>query len=90
MRSVIDRIREKLSENADFASELVSAFRSAAVTDMTDQRLLEEISRARSYEVLPVDRLPGRYAQDESGFIEFYPDGDSATEWIMNHLYSVR
>ena len=90
MRSVIDRIREKLSENAAFASELVSAFRSAAVTDMTDQRLLEEISRARSYEVLPVDRLPGRYAQDESGFIEFYPDGDSATEWIMNHLYSVR
>ena len=90
MRSVIDRIREKLSENADFASELVSAFRSAAVTDMTDQRLLEEISRARSYEVLPVDRLPGRYAQDESGFIEFYPDEDSATEWIMNHLYSVR
>ena len=63
---------------------------SIAVTELTDQRLLEEISRARAYEVLPVDRLPGRYTQDESGFIEFYPDEDSATEWIMNHLYSVR
>lgn len=90
MRSVIVRIHQKLSEDQDFASELVSAFHSAAVTDMTDQRLMEEISKARTYEVLPVDRLPGSYTQDESGFIEFYPEGDSVTEWIMNHLYSVR
>lgn len=90
IRSVIDRMRQKLSEETGFAADLISSFRSIAVTELTDQRLLEEISRARAYEVLPVDRLPGRYTQDESGFIEFYPDEDSATEWIMNHLYSVR
>ena len=50
----------------------------------------EEISQARTYEVLPVDCLPGRYAQDENGFIEFYPEDKSTTDWIMNHLYSVR
>lgn len=90
MRSVIDRIHQKLSEDTGFASELVSAFRSVAVTEMTEQRLLEEISKARTYEVLPADRLTGQYTQDESGFVEFYPDKDSTTEWIMNHLYSVR
>ena len=90
MRSVIERIRLKLADDNGFASELVSAFRSAAVTEMTEQRLLEEISKARAYEVQPVDRLTGQYTQDESGFAEFYPDKDSVTEWIMNHLYSVR
>ena len=90
MRSAIDRIYQKLSETKDFASELVSTIQSTAVTDMTNQRLLEEINGARSYEVLPVDHLPGRYEQDDNGFIEFYPDEGSVTEWIMNHLYSAR
>ena len=90
MRSAIDRIYQKLSETKDFASELVSTIQSIAVTDMTNQRLLEEINGARSYEVLPVDHLPGRYEQDDNGFIEFYPDEGSVTEWIMNHLYSAR
>ena len=90
MRSVIDRIYQKLSEPPDFASELVSTIQSIAVTDLTNQRLLEEINEARTYEVLPVDHLPGRYEQDDSGYVEFYPDAGSVTEWIMNHLYSVR
>ena len=90
MRSVIDRIYRKLTESRDFASELVSTIQSIAVTDLTSQKLLEEINEARSYEVLPVDHLPGRYGQDDNGFIEFYPDEGSATEWIMNHLYSAR
>ena len=90
MRGAIDRIYQKLSETKDFASELVSTIQSIAVTDMTNQRLLEEINGARSYEVLPVDHFPGRYEQDDNGFIEFYPDEGSVTEWIMNHLYSAR
>ena len=90
MRGVVDRIHQKLSDDAHFASDLVSAFRSIAVTDLTDQRLMEEIGEARSYEVMPVDRLPGHYEQDSNGFVEFYPDQDSPAEWIMNHLYRVR
>ena len=90
MRSVIDRIYQKLSETADFASELVSTSQSIAVTDMTKQRLLEEINEARSYEILPAECLPGHYEQDANGFVEFYPDEGCVTEWIMDHLYSVR
>lgn len=90
MRSVVDRIYQKLSDTPDFASELVSTIQSIAVTDLTNKRLLEEINGARSYEVLPADRLPGRYELDDSGYVEFYPDTGSCTEWIMTHLYSVR
>ena len=90
MRSVIDRIYQKLSDTSDFASKLVSTIQSIAVTDLTNQRLLEEINEARAYEVLPVDHLSGRYEQDDNGYVEFYPDDGSGTARIMNHLYSIR
>ena len=89
MRSVITRMHQKFSEDPRFSSKLLSTFRTIAVTDLTEQRLMEEISKARLYEVLPADRLPGRYEQDESGFAAFYPDEGSAMEWITAHLYSV-
>ena len=79
MRGVVDRIHERLSDNSRFASDLVSAFHSIAVTDLTDQRLMEEIGKAHSYEVMPVDYLPGHYEQDSDGFVEFYPRQDSST-----------
>ena len=53
-------------------------------------KLLEEINSARSYEILPVDYLPGRYDRDSNDFTEFYPEEGSVTEWVMTHLYSVR
>ncbi len=90
LRSVTAEIHQKLSENAEFAAEMMATLHSIAVTNLTDQKLLEEIREAASYEVLPVDRLSGRYELDDSSFVAFYPDTDSATEWIMKHLYSIR
>ncbi len=90
MQAVIRRIREKLSDDPDFASRLVSELHTIAVTDLTDLKLLEEINSARSYEILPVDYLPGRYDRDSNDFTEFYPEEGSVTEWVMTHLYSVR
>ena len=90
LRSVTAGIHQKLSENAEFASEMMATLHSIAVTDLPDKKLLEEIREAASYEVLPVDRLQGHYEPDDSGFIAFYPDTDSAAEWIMKHLYSIR
>ena len=90
LRSVTAGIHQKLSENTEFASEMMATLHSIAVTDLPDKKLLEEIREAASYEVLPVDRLQGHYEPDDSGFVAFYPDTDSATEWIMKHLYSIR
>lgn len=90
MQGAVEQMHRKLSESADFASRLAAAFQTIAVTDLTSQRLMEEINAASSYEVLPIDHLPGRYGQDEGGFVEFHPDEGSVTEWIMEHLYSAR
>ena len=90
MQGVISRIRQKLSDDPHFATRLVSAFHSISVTDLTDQQLLEEISKAHLYEVMPVDYLPGHYEQDSDGFAEFYPDEGGTEEWIITRLYSAR
>ena len=90
VRGVITRVHQCFSDDPRFASDMVSVFRQIAVTDLTDQRLMEEISKARSYEVLQADRLQGHYEEDKDGFVEFYPDPNSTTEWIINHLYSAR
>ena len=90
MQGVIRRIHENLSDDPDFASRMVSELHPIAVTDLTDLKLLEEINIARSYEVLPVDYLPGRYDRDSNDFTEFYPEEGSVTEWVMTHLYSLR
>ena len=90
MSSVITWINESLSKDTAFASELISTLHEIAVTNLSDRQLLEEISEARGYEVLPIDYLPGSYGLDEDGFVAFYPEEGSAEEWVMDHLYSVR
>ena len=87
MQSAIDRMRQKLSEDSGFATRLLSALKSSAVTNLSDQALLEELNQSRSFKVLPADTLPGEHILSETGFIEFYPDEGSAKNWVMSHLY---
>ena len=90
MRAMIDRLKQRLSDDPSFSSTLLSAVGRNACTSLSEQRLLREISESYAYEVLPVDRLPGEYVTAENGFVEFYCEEGSADGWIMNHLYSVR
>ena len=90
MRSAISRMRERLAEDSSFASSLLSTLRRVAETDLSDQTLLEELGESRDYEILPLDYLQGEYTLAENGYVEFYPEEGSATDWIMTHLYSER
>lgn len=88
--SSVSQMRRKLAENTDFGTELLSALKKIANTNLTDQMLLEEMNRSKSYEILQTDYLPGEYRTDENGFAEFYPEENAATEWVLNHLYTLR
>lgn len=90
MRAMINRLKQRLSGDLSFSSELLEATGRKACTSLSERELLEELSESYAYEVLPVDRLPGEYVTAENGFVEFYCGEGSADEWIMNHLYSVR
>ena len=88
MQSAISQFRAKLAKDAAFGAQLLTALKKNAVTNLTDQKLLEEIQQSSAYEVLPVEYLEGEYRIGENGLMEFYPRDGSAENWIMNHLYT--
>lgn len=88
MRSAISKMNQTLAQDTSSASTLLSALKQTATTDLTEQTLLEEITAAHGYEMLPIDYLPGEYILAENDYVEFYPEEGSATAWIMTHLYN--
>ena len=87
MSCALAQMNKRLSEDANFSSTLLSAFRSICVTNVPDADLLDEVNQAYAYQVLPVDHPTGVYGHDESGFVTFEMDQENARAWVMNHLY---
>ncbi len=90
MQAAIREMNRRASESTEFLAEMLNALSRQAETNRSQQRLAEELSRARTYEILPVDYLPGEYKLADNGFMEFYPEETGPAEWIMNHLYIKR
>ena len=90
IRGAISKMNQNLSRDNAFAGEFLATMRQIATTNLSEQALAEEINESHSYEVQPIDYLPGEYTLSDSGFVEFYPEEGSPTEWIMTHLYSER
>ena len=90
MRSAIEKMRNRFSQDNGFVKEFLALLHQVAVTNMSDQRLLTEINDAKRYQILPVDYLAGEYVLGEYNYIEFYPEEGSAEAWVMTHLYQER
>ena len=90
MRGAISKMNQRLSRDTGFASEFLSTMRQIATTNLSEQTLLQEIDEAHNYEVQPIDYLPGEYTLSDDGFVEFYPEEGSTTNWVMTHLYNER
>ena len=88
MRQAVSRLRRQLAADASFSAQLLSALKKSASTNLSDQQLLETIQQSAGYEVLPVEYLNGEYRIGDSGYMEFYPEKESAERWIMNHLFT--
>ncbi len=88
MDSMIRRMHELVSDDKGFATHLLSKLKKDAVTDLSDQQLVQEINEASAYEVLPVEYLEGTYGTDDGGFVTFEMKENSAFEWILKHLYT--
>ena len=86
--NAIRQMNARLNDNADFAARLLTALRKNAVTNIPQQQLLLEISKAHDYDIQPVEYLQGESVIADNGFAEFHADENSITAWIMNRLYT--
>lgn len=87
MSCALAQMNKRLSDDLNFSSTLLSALRSVCFTNLSENALLDEVNRSYKYEVLPVDHPTGTYSHDQSGFVTFEMDKDSAQAWIVSHLY---
>ncbi len=88
MNSAIDLVRNRLKEEKSFANTLLSAVESVSNTNMTRGRLINEINRAYTFDIRPVETLAGEYTLGSDGFVEFHADEASIISWIIDVFYS--
>ncbi len=88
MQNAIALMNRKISDDLGFGEILLKQLQSISTTNFTQKRLTEELGKAYSYEVLPIDHPEGEYAIGEDGFMEFHMKEGAATEWVLEHLYT--
>lgn len=87
MKKAIAQLRYHLSQNSAFGNQFLAALKQNAVTNLSDQQLLEEMQSALNYEIQPVTYLEGEYVIGSDGYMEFHASENSARQWILNNLY---
>ena len=85
---VVDQVRAKLSQDADYAGNLINALEQmSGYTDYQHGQLVNLLNQIYQYDVLPVEILQGEYKVGTDGFTEFHVDENSAVEWVLQTLY---
>lgn len=88
MSAVIEKIRGSVKENADFAGTLFDILDDISdYTDLQRGEMINEVTQALTYDILPVETLAGEYTIGSDGFVEFHADEDAVAAWVLATLY---
>ena len=91
MSAVIEKIRRNLKENTDFAGTLFDIMEKVSdYTDLQRAQMINEVTQALTYDILPVETLTGEYTIGSNGFMEFHADEDATVKWVLDTLYELR
>ena len=88
MDAAVPLIRERLSEDGSFASEMLDTLLPYLTTNMVRGRMINEINKAYHYEVQPVEYLTGEHTLGDDGFVEFHADSQSAVDFVLSAFYT--
>ncbi len=88
MQKAVALMNKKIAADLSFGESLLTKLQSIATTNFPQKRLVDELSKAYSYEVLSINHPEGEYAVGEDGFMEFHMKKGAATEWVLEHLYT--
>lgn len=88
MSEALEVVQAKIKENSSFANTLLDAIEDVSNTNMTRGRLINEINRAYSFDIQPVETLTGEYKIGNDGFVEFHADEEAIISWIINVFYN--
>ena len=90
MDAAVPLIREKIDESSGFVHTMLDTLTPYLTTNMVRGRMINEINRAYSYEVEPVQYLEGDHVIGEDGFMEFHADEQSIVDFVLDAFYTKR
>ena len=90
MDAAVPLIRAKIDESSGFVNTMLDTLTPYLTTNMVRGRMINEINRAYSYEVEPVQYLEGDHVIGEDGFMEFHADEQSIVDFVLDAFYTKR
>ena len=88
LTAAANQLLVKLREDSEFGGKLFDALdQISSYMNFNRGRMINEINRAYNYDILPAEVLAGEYNIGENGYMEFHPDKDAVSEWIITNLY---
>lgn len=87
MAGAFDTIQTNLRADSGYASKLLDLTNNVIETNMPRGRIVNELNKAASYQILPFDMLEGEHTYGAREYAEFYVDEDSIMEWVLRAYY---
>ena len=87
LTSATDAVRERISQDSMFGSQLLSSLKRNTATNLSDQQLLEELQKLATYEILDAEYLDGEYTIGDSDYMEYHIMDGSVERWVMTTYY---
>ncbi|MBQ4451324.1 MAG: LCP family protein [Clostridia bacterium] len=87
MDGAFSLIRQNASD-ASYLNDLYDRISAYATTNAAKSRIVSALSSAITYDVREIERLPGSHTLGSDGFMEFHPDEEAVTKWILDVFYT--
>ena len=88
MNAAANQLLVKLRADSEFGGTLFDALdQIASYMNFNRGRMINEVNRAYNYDILPAETLAGEYNIGENGYMEFHPDKDAVSAWVIQNLF---
>ena len=88
LQAVETKFTSLLKGSASFVNTFFSMVDPVLESNLSRGRMINEVNRAKDYDILPVETFPGEYKIGHDGYMEFHPDTDSILSWVLSTFYT--
>ena len=82
------QLRKNVAADKSWINKFLADTSDVLETNLSRGRLINEVNRAKDYDILPVATFTGEYKIGRDGYMEFHPDEDSILSWVLNTFYT--
>ena len=82
------QLRKNIASDKSWINTFLADTNDILETNLSRGRLINEVNRAKEYDILPVETFTGEYKIGRDGYMEFHPDQDSILSWVLNTFYT--